>query len=52
MRELRVAALPGCARDGKLQGNVTWDVVERLAAGGDPNTVTVGGVASYDVVRD
>jgi len=47
MRELGVAALPGCAGDGRLQGHVTRDVVERIAAGGDPNTVAVGGVASY-----
>jgi hypothetical protein len=47
MRQLGVAALPVCGEDGKFQGIITRAVVvEAIAAGGDPQTVTVGEVAS------
>ena len=47
MRQLGVAALPMCGEDGKFQGILTPNMVaESIAAGGDPQTVTVGEVAS------
>ena len=43
MRQLEVAALPVRGEDGKFQGIITRDMVaERMAAGGDPKTITVG----------
>jgi CBS domain-containing protein len=43
MRQLGVAVLPVCREDGSLEGIITRDmVIERIAAGGDPKTVTVG----------
>lgn len=48
MSELGVAVLPVCGEDGRHAGIVTRDmVVESIAAGGDPKTVTVGEVASH-----
>jgi CBS domain-containing protein len=47
MRELEVGALGVRGENGKIQGVISRDmVVERIAAGGDPKTVTVGEVAS------
>jgi CBS domain-containing protein len=47
MRELGVAALRVRGENGKIQGTISRDmVVRRIAAGGDPKTVTVGEVAS------
>lgn len=47
MNQLGVAALPVCGEDGKFQGIITRGVVvEAIAAGGGPQTVTVGEVAS------
>jgi CBS domain-containing protein len=46
MRELGVAVLRVRGDDGDLQGTISRDmVVRRIAAGGDPKTVTVGDVA-------
>jgi CBS domain-containing protein len=43
MRELGVGALRVRGENGKIQGTVSRDmVVRRIAAGGDPKTVTVG----------
>ena len=48
MREIGVAAPAVCRENGKSEGIVTRDmVVESIAAGGDPKTVTVGEVASH-----
>jgi len=45
MRELGVAALDVRWEDGELHGVISRDmVVERIAAGADPKTVTVGEV--------
>lgn len=47
MRELGVAALRVRGENGKIQGTISRDMmVQRIAAGGDPKTVTVGEVAS------
>ena len=47
MRELGVGALAVRAENGEVCGTISRDmVVRRIAAGGDPKTVTVGGVAS------
>ena len=47
MRELGVGVLVVCGDNGKVQGTISRDmVVRRIAAGGDPRTVTVGEVAS------
>jgi CBS domain-containing protein len=47
MRELGVAALVVRAENGEVRGTISRDmVVRRIAAGGDPKTVTVGEVAS------
>ena len=47
MRELGVGALVVRGENGKIQGTISRDmVVRRIAAGGDPKTVTVGEVAS------
>ena len=47
MRELGVGALVVRGDNGKIQGTISRDmVVRRIAAGGDPRTVTVGEVAS------
>jgi CBS domain-containing protein len=47
MRELGVAALRVRGDNGDVQGTISQDmVVRRIAAGGDPKTVTVGEVAS------
>lgn len=47
MRQLKVAALPVCGEDGTFQGIITRALVAgAIAAGGDPQTVTVGEVAS------
>ena len=46
MRELGVAALGVRGENGKIQGTISRDmVIRRIAAGGDPKTVTVGEVA-------
>ena len=47
MRELGVAALRVRGEDGTFQATISRDMmVRRIAAGGDPKTVTVGEVAS------
>jgi CBS domain-containing protein len=46
MRELGVGALVVRAETGEIRGTISRDmVVRRIAAGGDPKTVTVGEVA-------
>ena len=46
MRELGVGALGVRGENGEVQGTISHDmVVRRIAAGGDPKTVTVGEVA-------
>ena len=46
MRELGVGALGVRGANGKIQGTISRDmVVSRIAAGGDPKTVTVGELA-------
>src|SRR5689334_7096043 len=52
MRELGVGALTVRGENGDLQGTISSDmVVRRIAAGGDPRTVTVGEVASAAPAR-
>ena len=52
MRELGVGALKVRGENGDLQGTISSDmVVRRIAAGGDPRTVTVGEVASAAPTR-
>src|SRR5215831_1614303 len=52
MRELGVGALKVRGENGDLQGTISSDmVVRRIAAGGDPKTVTVGEVASAAPTR-
>jgi CBS domain-containing protein len=47
MRELGVGALRVRGEDGKTHGTISRDMmVRRIAAGGDPKTVTVGEVAA------
>jgi CBS domain-containing protein len=47
MRELGVGTLVVRAENGEVRGTISRDmVVQRIAAGGDPKTVTVGEVAS------
>jgi CBS domain-containing protein len=47
MRELGVRALEVRGEDGRIQGTISRDmVVRRIAAGGDPKTVTVGELAA------
>ena len=47
MRRLGVGALEVRGDNGEVRGTITSDmVVRRIAAGGDPKTVTVGEVAS------
>ena len=47
MRELGVGALVVRAENGEVRGTISHDmVVRRIAAGGDPKTVTVEEVAS------
>ena len=47
MRELGVGALGVRGKNGKIQGTISSDmVVRRIAAGGDPKTVTVGELAA------
>ena len=47
MRELGVGTLEVRGDTGDVQGTISSDmVVRRIAAGGDPRTVTVGEVAS------
>ncbi len=47
MRKLGVGALVVRGENGKVQGTISRDmVVRRIAAGGDPRTVTVGEAAS------
>jgi CBS domain-containing protein len=47
MRELGVAALRVRGEDGTFQGTISRDMmIRRIAAGGDPKTVTVGEVAA------
>jgi CBS domain-containing protein len=47
MRELGVGALEVRGENGKIQGTISRDmVIRRIAAGGDPKTVTVGEVAA------
>lgn len=51
MRELGVAALRVRGENGKIQGTISRDMmVQRIAAGGDPKTVTVGEVASAALI--
>jgi CBS domain-containing protein len=46
MRELGVGTLVVRAENGEVRGTISRDmVVRRIAAGGDPKTVTVGEVA-------
>ena len=47
MRDLDVGALPICGNDDRLKGMLTDRdiVVKAIADGGDPNTVTAGGLA-------
>src|SRR5258708_6931581 len=46
MRELGVGALGVRGENGEVRGTISHDmVVRRIAAGGDPKTVTVGGIA-------
>ena len=46
MRRLGVSALEVCGDNGEVRGTISSDmVVRRIAAGGDPKTVTVGEVA-------
>ena len=48
MRELGVARLGVRRENGQLQGVISRDmVVESIAAGGDPKTVTVGEVVHF-----
>jgi CBS domain-containing protein len=52
MRQLGVVGLLMCGEDGELKGVISRDmVIGSIAAGGDPTTVTVGEVASYDHPR-
>jgi hypothetical protein len=52
MRELGVAMLRVRGDNGEVQGTISQEmVVRRIAAGGDPKTVTVGEVASAVPVR-
>jgi len=47
MRRLGVGTLEVRGDNGEVRGTITSDmVVRRIAAGGDPKTVTVGEVAS------
>ena len=47
MRELGVGTLVVRAENGEVRGTISHDmVVRRIAAGGDPKTVTVGEVVS------
>ena len=47
MRELGVGTLGVRGENGKIRGTISRDmVVRRIAAGGDPKTVTVGEVAA------
>lgn len=47
MRELGVVALGVRGENGEIQGTISSDmVIRRIAAGGDPKTVTVGEVAA------
>jgi len=46
MRDLGVATLKVRGDNGEVQGTISQDmVIRRIAAGGDPRTVTVGEVA-------
>lgn len=46
MRELGVAALAVCGENGELRGVISRDmVINSIAAGRDPKTVTVGEAA-------
>lgn len=52
MRELGVAVLRVRGDNGEVRGTISRDMlVRRIAAGGDPKTVTVGEVASAVPVR-
>ena len=52
MRELGIGALAVRAANGEICGAISRDmVVRRIAAGGDPKTVTVGEVASAGAAR-
>ncbi len=52
MRELGVGTLVVRAENGEVCGTISRDmVVRRIAAGGDPKTVTVGEVASAGAVH-
>ena len=47
MRELGVGALRVRGKNGKIEGTISRDmVIRRIAAGGDPKTVTVGELAA------
>jgi CBS domain-containing protein len=48
MRELGVGALGVRGENGELQGVISQDMmIESIAAGGDPKTVTVGEVVAF-----
>jgi len=52
MRELGVGALEVRGENGRIQGTISRDMmVQRIAAGGDPKTVTVGEVAAGSARR-
>ena len=52
MRELGVGALVVRAENGEVRGTISRDmVVRRIAAGGDPKTVTVEEVASPETAH-
>lgn len=52
MRDLGVGALEVRGEDGEVQGTISREmVVRRIAAGGDPKSVTVGEVAGVAAWR-
>lgn len=52
MRDLGVAALEVRGEDGEVRGTISREmVVRRIAAGGDPKSVTVGEVAGVAAWR-
>jgi CBS domain-containing protein len=52
MRDLGVGALAVRAEDGEVRGTISREmVVRRIAAGGDPKSVTVGEVAGVAAWR-
>jgi CBS domain-containing protein len=52
MRELGVGALGVRGKNGELRGVISQDLmIETIAAGGDPKTVTVGEVVAFPPSR-